>query len=512
MRLDPLELTIRDHNVTGAHDLLEFIKQHEETSSGKKVLYARLDGEQHTEKLLIVMSTHNHGDRYMALRSFTENQVCDLLFVTDPNNTWYLDQDNGESFQRVISHYIKNYKPENTFLFGSSMSGYGAILHALKLDLNAIAFNPQINLDITKNYAWPELIEHIDNLNGNHTKIEDIVHNTWKNSAIYLIHGHDDIDVINATLFTNAQPDQKKLIVQTINIESHVLNLGNSADYTYDLINVLLALRTGPDLSSITEKITTDAKNLRRSLRLERENAKCFDPFRSLCAPNKGALWQYRHDYKETNIPIFFNNTGFYRGSSLSGTTCNLNKASWQLVTPTYNKKYNLIESHQLDTAGEISSSTDDFFINDHWKLRNKSQSTITINGQQGQIEIDVQDPRDTNIYLHSSVTKPVKLNALAGQFLTFTADVFSSQGEASITLGGVGNFGYHHKNSEKSVPGEWTQLIVFEQFLSVNKSHKDKLFVRFNLASDGKSKVVKIKNICLTIGYFPMGFSEIKK
>lgn len=389
------------------------------------------------------------------------------------------------------------------------MAGYGAILHALKLNLNAIAFNPQINLDITKDYAWPELVDHINNLKGKHINIDEIARAIWKNSAIYFIHGHDDIDVINAKLFSNIQTNSKKAITHVIDIESHVLDLGNLPDYAYDLIETLATLRSKVDLSNITEKLNGDTKKLRKSLRLEKESSKTFDPYRHIFETSKGVLWQYRYAHELPNNTIFFSNTGLYRKNGLSGTKCHFNGETWSQNSPTYHDRHNLIASHHFNTEGTTSSSTDDFFINPHWRIRNKSQSAITATGEQNSIDIDVTNANDTNIFLHSSVTKPSKLNTLAGEFLTFTADIFTSDGTVTISLGGVGNSGYHHKNSLKCEPGNWQRLVVFEQFFSVNKNHKDKVFVRINLASDGKSKSVKIKNICLAVGYFPLGFSE---
>ena len=491
------------------NSLTAFIESHEEFTSNKKALYACLNNGKPSERLLVIMNTHNHGDRYMALRQFTENQACDLLFITDPNNSWYLDNDFGDSFQALIQSYAKNYAPQNVFLLGSSMAGYGAILHALRLDLNAIAFNPQINLDITKDYAWPELVDHIDSLKGKHINIEEVAPNIWKDSTIYIVHGHDDIDVINTKLFNNIQPSKKKTITHIIDIESHVLNLGNLTSYIYKIIETLAALRNKVDLSPITEKLSGDAKKLRKSLRAERDLSNKTDPHREIFGTSKGVLWQHRYKHELPNNSIFFCNTGLYRKNGLSGTKCSFNGKFWKQNSPIYNERHNLIAAHHFNTDGTTTSSTDDFFINPYWRIRNKSKSIISVIGQDDYIEIEAEITNDTNIFLHTSITKPAKINALAGEFLTFTADVFTSDGSVTISLGGVGNSGYHHKNSHKCESGGWQRLIVLEQFLSVNKNHKDKVFVRINLASDGKSKSVKIRNACLTIGYFPLGFSE---
>ncbi|WP_095143175.1 hypothetical protein [Pseudomonas sp. Irchel s3b6] len=495
--------------MTATLDLVEIIERNESIVSGKRTLFVRLNRKKYSERLLIVMSAHNHGEKYMALRSFLEKQTCDLLFITDPKNSWYLDEDNGESFERVIYNYSKNYDNKNVFLFGSSMSGYGAILHALKLNLNAIASNPQINLNITKDYAWPELIEHINDLNGNHINIEKIAGAIWKDSAIYIIHGHDDIDTINANLLINTKPDNKKLIIQTVDVDSHVLYFGKNIEYVYDVMELLSIFRKNLDLSSTVESLTAEAKNTKKSLRSERNLLSIDDPFRSLTPPKKGILWQDRYNHEAAGSNILFGNIGFYHNNTLSGAICYFDGEKWRLTSLPYNASDNLISCNDFATNGNFNASNNNSFFNDYWWIRNELASPVTINGNHNFCEIHISEARNKNIYINSSIPESVETKNIRGQFLTFTADVFTTDGEISLTLGGVGDSGYHHKNSDKSSAGKWKRLVVFEQFTSVNHNHKDRIFVRFNLAADGKSKVVQIKNACLTIGYFPMGFSE---
>lgn len=496
-------------NVTATLDLAEIIEHNEKIISGKRVLYVQLSSKKRSEKLLIVMSAHNHGEKYMALRSFLEKQTCDLLFITDPKNSWYLDNDNGASFEELIKSYSRNYKDKNVFLFGSSMSGYGAILHALRLNLNAIASNPQINLNITKDYAWPELIEHIDNLNGNHTNIEKVAASIWKDSAIYVIHGHDDIDTINAKLLVNTTPDNKKLIIQTVDVDSHVLYFGKNIEYVYEVMDLLSLFRTKLDLSETIESLTAEAKNTKKSLRSERNLLSIDDPFRSLTPPENGILWQDRYNHETAGSNILFGNIGLYRNLTLSGAICYFDGAQWRLTSIPYNANDNLLSCRDFSTNGPINASTNNSYINDYWWIRNELSSSITINGHHNLCEIQIAEAKNSNIYINTSIPTSLETSKIKGHFLTFTADVYTSDGVISLTLGGVGDSGYHHKNSEKSETGQWKRLVVFEQFTSINHNHKDRIFVRFNLAADGKSKVVRIKNACLAIGYFPMGFSE---
>ncbi len=219
-------------------DIAKLVADHEQIVLGKKVLFVPAEAGLRSERLLVVMSAHNQGGKYMALRSFLEDQKCDLLFISDPKNSWYLDDDLGSSFGSVLNVFVKNYDPKSIFLFGSSMSGYGAIFHAFKLNANAIASNPQINLDVTKDYAWPELIEHINDIGGNHVNLDEISDAEWGDSAVYLIHGHDEIDTINVELLTRSSPPNKKLIVQTLDVDSHVMFFGKEVGYVYAVMDL----------------------------------------------------------------------------------------------------------------------------------------------------------------------------------------------------------------------------------------------------------------------------------
>lgn len=490
-------------------DLVKVIEQNEQIVSGKRVLYAKLDPAKYSQNLLIVMSAHNHGEKYMALRSFLSKQTCDLLFITDPKNTWYLDDDNGASFESTISQFAQNYECGDVFLFGSSMSGYGAILHALKLNFNAIASNPQINLDITKDYSWPELVDHISRINGNHTNIETVAPSIWKDSAIYVIHGHDDIDTVNANLLINAIPNNRKLIIQTVDSDAHTFYFGKNVDYVIDTMSMLSIFRNKLDLTATVNDLATESSEAKKLLRTERKELTVVDPYRSLTPSDYGISWQERYNYEQLGKLVHFTNIGFYKDNELSGGTCFFDGSKWRLISIPYETSDNLIAGNEFLTSGVTSADKNNSYFNDYWWIRNETESALTVSGTHNFCEIVITEAKNKNIYINSSISSNIDITHIKGQYLTFTADIYTSEGEATLTLGGVSDAGYHHKNSAKNSPGTWSRLVVFEQFTSINTSHKDRVFVRFNLATDGKPKVIRIKNACLTIGYFPMGFTE---
>lgn len=490
-------------------DLPKIVERHERHISGKKVLYVPVNPDVKSERLLIVMSAHNQGGKYMALRSFLESQICDLLFVSDPKNSWYLDEDEGETFSRIFRMFSTDYRPNSIFFFGSSMSGYGAIYHAFKLNANAIASNPQINLDITKDYAWPELIEHIEAIGGNHVNLDEIAQQAWGDSAVYVIHGHDEIDTINVELLTRVAPPNKKLIVQTLDVDSHVMFFGKEVGYIYSVMSLLDTFRTELNLQGILAQLVPEDKTNRRLLRAERKQAKVQDPYRTMDHTGQSISWQNRYLHQQAGREVFFSNVGFYSEGALSGATCFFDGDRWRLMGPTPSINDNLIAVNSFKTAQSVSAAENNQFVNEHWWVRNDAASDVVVRGGYELIEIDLRSVNSKNIYLSTSL----KLNGRAyddikGKYLTLSADVFSTGGDIYLTLGGVGDSGYHHINSPKNKAGEWRRIHIAQQFLSINSAHRDSIFVRVNVAADGKPKKVLLKNLTLQVGYFPMGFA----
>lgn len=490
-------------------DIASIVAENEKTTFGKKVLFVQLKPELRSEKLLIVMSAHNQGSKYMALRSFLENQKCDLLFISDPKNSWYLDDDYGNTFLNTIKTYSDDYNPSLVFLFGSSMSGYGAIYHAFQLNANAIASNPQINLDITKDYAWPELNTHINQIGGHHLNLDEIATDKWRDSAIYVIHGHDEIDTINVGLLSKAAPPNKKLIVQTLDIDSHIMFFGKEVNYVYAAMDMLVTFRVDLDLKDLLKELVPEDKTNKRQMRAERNNLKIHDPYRSIDLSGNTIPWQNRYLHQQAGKEVFFSNIGFYSGSELTGGRCFFDGERWRLSRPTPSINDNIISSNTLKTDALTYATQNNQFINKFWWIRNEKASEVAIEGDISSLEINLIQVNSKNIYLSSTLLASRTSGvSLKGKYLTLSAEIFTSDGEVYLTLGGVGDSGYHHRNSEPSATGKWKSISVTQQFLSINEEHKDSVFVRINLAADGKAKTVIVKNLSMQIGYFPMGLA----
>ena len=178
--------------------------------------------------LLIAMSTHNFGDRFFMLKSFLNNQKYDLLFVNDPLNTYYLENDYGASYQRLFEKILKDYKPENVSFFGSSMSGYAAINYALNFSCNAIVCNPQIRFECSYEKSWAALRVTLDKVKPYWQDLDKKIVNLENlSSSIYFVFGNHRLDRINHEAIKSVFPLKSKFYFQQVDDIGHGFYLSN---------------------------------------------------------------------------------------------------------------------------------------------------------------------------------------------------------------------------------------------------------------------------------------------
>ncbi len=145
---------------------------------------------------IVVMATHNNGDRYFAYEAFKKFHRCSLIFVTDPNNSYYHSECEGCSYEEFFRFLLRDFDPSSVTFFGSSMAGYGALYHAVVMNANTIVSNPQINFDLTEKYCWPALRNTISRI-PRRLNLDEWLPLNYRESAIYLIHGQNDMDLAN---------------------------------------------------------------------------------------------------------------------------------------------------------------------------------------------------------------------------------------------------------------------------------------------------------------------------
>lgn len=491
-------------------DITSLVKRFQYERYGKKYVYLPEEPDKKNERLLVILSAHNQGEKYMALRAFTEDQRCDLLFMHNPENTWYLDHDTGASYRAVLEEVIKDYNVQNVYFFGSSMSGYASVLFSLMFNANAVTVNPQINLSISKDYAWDELRRHIDAIPGDRISLEEWCVHHWQESVVYLMHGHDDMDVINARLLLNAMPPRRKVIVQTLDLDSHTMFFGKDIKRVYDVIALAGMYRkmADPGIESAVGKADLTRKTLRR----KRRNALCLcDPYRDVPL-NDNVIWHRRHLYEDPGRVVYFKDVGLYSADGrLSGAVCQFDGRRWRLISPAPSAEDNIISDWSFIQDVSVSNPVDNQMIMpDAWWIRNNALSAIDITCRDGVATVKIHNANSKNIYLALSLNKEkTGLQFYADtekRYLTFFAELSTTRGHVNLALGGVSDNGYHHRNSRSHDSVGFAHHVVFEQFFDINTAHREPVFIRINLCPDGQNKTVKIKNPVLVSGYFPMG------
>lgn len=172
------------------------------------------------DNLLIVLNTHNQGSKYFGYATLTRNPKSDLLFITDPNNSYYLDNDDGKTYKELLIEISKKYATEKVTIFGTSMAGYAALFFGSQLGFNIILSNPQLDLQLTSDISWPNLRETISKI-PNKIKLKEFIGDIYSGGAIYIIYGDHRIDLANFEIFNQIEFGQNIVIKKHIKSIEH---------------------------------------------------------------------------------------------------------------------------------------------------------------------------------------------------------------------------------------------------------------------------------------------------
>lgn len=184
---------------------------------GKKYVYKK----NKSKDLIIVLNTHNQGDKYFGMRTIIDSIVdVDILFLVDPNNKYYLDADKGGVYKELIREVLKGYNSRSVSIFGTSMAGYAALFLGLEFDINIISINPQINLENSKNLAWPKLRETLEGLDSR-IDIEEIIQNKYSGQTLFFVFGHHRLDKQAYLEFLNLNLTDVSYYVRRVNSIEH---------------------------------------------------------------------------------------------------------------------------------------------------------------------------------------------------------------------------------------------------------------------------------------------------
>jgi len=174
-----------------------------------------------TGHLLIVLNTHNQGERYFGFKTLLEaEEKVDLLFLVDSNNKYYLDDNDGRTYIKLISEVLKNYDLEKVSIFGTSMAGFAALNFGMKLNLNVISINPQINLQSAHKLAWPALRTTLSNLESS-CDLEKIIIDKYSGQSLFLTFGQHRLDKQAYKEFMNLNLVDLSVNIRIINSLEH---------------------------------------------------------------------------------------------------------------------------------------------------------------------------------------------------------------------------------------------------------------------------------------------------
>lgn len=445
--------------------------------------------------MLILLSAHNQGNRYFLLKSFISNQKYNLLFITNPENNWYLDDNLGESYIKLIKNISDEYDKNNVFIFGSSMAGYAAIHFAVKLDVNCLTCNPQVNLNLSMDYGWYELNKNISKIVSKRKALplEELLNKGIYNGVMCIVHGHAPIDVANVELILGSSATVRKLLVYTLDTDDHAMPFGRDVEKVHQALELIAGF------SSFNLQ-TQDANPQISTLRLNRKNAIENDikfSYRGISnfyKPN-GYSWRRRHEINQPGV-YFFEDIGSYNSfGEIGGALVVYDGDRYEAVTG--KARDSRAMSLDFDQPIGVSFSNNQKICKNAWlRVPDDGQLYIDANG-----EFLAAYASSKNCYLNWDLLKEVNFDIEAGTYVTCFLDVHISEGNITFSVGAYGESGYYQSNKTLDSSGQY--VLVF-QISSIDLKHKDALFSRIYFYPDGREKRVKIKKFAFAIGNFP--------
>ncbi|MFT4060126.1 MAG: hypothetical protein QM652_11335 [Legionella sp.] len=283
-------------------DLKKIIQKHGAEDFGKKYLFIPFS---ESDELIVLLSAHNQKEKYFLLRTFIEHKKHNLLFITDPNNTWYLDGDGGATYNKILEKIFVNFSKKKIYVFGSSMAGYGALHFAIINDVNCLVCNPQVDLNLSIEFGWPELNENMSKLlaYGEKVNIAKLLDSTLYTSCICVIHGHKPIDVANVELLLGSASATRKILVYTIETDDHSMPFGRDVDKVYQVIELMKKFVSfNIDCKEQAEKLSTIRENRKDCIVHGYVVPHRFLARRSKPLYNMGFTWSIRR----SRVNIFF--------------------------------------------------------------------------------------------------------------------------------------------------------------------------------------------------------------
>lgn len=210
-----------------------------------------------SQTLLVSFAPHGLHDKngnirdknhqFFKLNTLSKNPESNLLFINNKNN-WYLEKDKGEEYHQLLIPYVSKFGAKNITFFGSSMGAYGALYHAILLDVNVIASNPQISTLECMKHGQPHPVHN--NLHSSLARMDPLIemNEIYQRkgqdiqSAIYLMASDTALDRGNLSCFLAAIPNNVKYVIEKLKYSVHDYYIHDSKDL-YDRVRVLHQIR-----------------------------------------------------------------------------------------------------------------------------------------------------------------------------------------------------------------------------------------------------------------------------
>ena len=473
-------------------DLKSVVQLHEKELKGKKYLFVPKEG---CDRVLILLSAHNQGDKYFLLRSFVEKDKYNLLFITDPGNSWYLNDDFGSSYVQLIRSVLVNFDAKKCYIFGSSMAGYAAINFAVQLGIHALICNPQVDLNLTLDYGWYELNKNIAKLTSKrlNSDLGKLLNESMYDKVMCIVHGHAPIDVANVELILGSAAPVRKLLVYTLDTDDHSMPFGRDVDKVYKALGLIDNFH---DFNIHVEDQNSQIAVLRKNRRKSVASNNMFHSRSLANVHGEEISWAKRSMVNKPGV-YFCNDVGFYNSKGvLSGCLLSFDGDDFACIT---NHVGSIKKSVSLDFSviDAIKVNNGDGVFPNAWARVPEGGSLTALN--EGLFYADFESSK--NCYLNWELMKEFSADVQEGMYVSCLVDVELSGGKITLSLGAYGDAGYYQVN--KVIDASGCHNLTFH-ISNISPTHRDALFARVYFYPDGVSKEIKLKRFSAIPGYYP--------
>ena len=233
----PVEYVLYFKNYIRLSKELHFQEQ-ELTINSKKSIFMQ---KSNSEELIVVFNSHNHKNRYFQLNSLTAEQQTNLLFLADPENKYFLDDDDGLNYSKLLDKYIQRFSESKTTFYGHSMGGFAALYFGIMKNVNILTSMPQVDLIESYKHAWSDLKKTLTHVKSD-INLPQYIRNNIKDSVIYLIYGNHDLDKANSDILINTLKLKGRIYLHKSETSQHDFLLHDTKKIYY-IHNLLCMMR-----------------------------------------------------------------------------------------------------------------------------------------------------------------------------------------------------------------------------------------------------------------------------